>query len=191
MSIELRRSVVGANLSDDVGAGVEALTQLGFEDRDRLQEEVADDYRALGSAGKTGERFIKLPRTLVPLPQIIEVLDGGNYSKSYAPTYVYEELWTPDYAGEDGLELGNKAQGRLALHSSSSPKEPLLHFLDQPFDERYAEEGEETQLQALENAKQAYEAANQITDDKVRAQALLDVVNEINYFTQNSHKEEN
>lgn len=30
----------------------------------------------------------------------------------------------------------------------------------------------------------AYDLAKQITDEKVRAQALLDVVNEINYFTQ-------
>lgn len=32
--------------------------------------------------------------------------------------------------------------------------------------------------------KDAFEAAKQITDDKARAQALLDVINEINYFTQ-------
>jgi hypothetical protein len=32
--------------------------------------------------------------------------------------------------------------------------------------------------------KLAYEAAKGITDEKVRAQALLDIVNEINYFTQ-------
>jgi hypothetical protein len=32
--------------------------------------------------------------------------------------------------------------------------------------------------------KSAYEAAQKITDEKVRAQALLDIVNEINYFTQ-------
>jgi hypothetical protein len=31
--------------------------------------------------------------------------------------------------------------------------------------------------------KEAYEAAHGITDDKVRAQALLDLINEINYFT--------
>lgn len=31
--------------------------------------------------------------------------------------------------------------------------------------------------------KQAYEAAQAITDEKTRAQALLDVINEINYFT--------
>jgi hypothetical protein len=33
--------------------------------------------------------------------------------------------------------------------------------------------------------KDAYEAAQQITDEKARAQALLDVINEINYFTAN------
>lgn len=33
----------------------------------------------------------------------------------------------------------------------------------------------------------AYELAKQITDEKTRAQALLDVVNEINYFTQQHH----
>jgi hypothetical protein len=32
--------------------------------------------------------------------------------------------------------------------------------------------------------KEAYEAAHGITDEKVRAQALFDLVNEINYFTQ-------
>lgn len=31
---------------------------------------------------------------------------------------------------------------------------------------------------------EAFEAAKQIPDDKARAQALLDVINEINYFTQ-------
>jgi hypothetical protein len=30
---------------------------------------------------------------------------------------------------------------------------------------------------------QAYEAANAISDEKTHAQALLDVVNEINYFS--------
>jgi hypothetical protein len=32
----------------------------------------------------------------------------------------------------------------------------------------------------------AFEAAKKITDDKARAQALLDVINEINYFTQHA-----
>ncbi len=41
-------------------------------------------------------------------------------------------------------------------------------------------------IQASDNhelIKEAYQAARQIDDEKVRAQALLDIVNEINYFT--------
>jgi hypothetical protein len=44
-------------------------------------------------------------------------------------------------------------------------------------------------IQASDNADlipEAYDAANKIPDEKVRAQALLDVINEINYFTQHS-----
>jgi hypothetical protein len=35
----------------------------------------------------------------------------------------------------------------------------------------------------------AYDAAQQITDDKLKAQALLDIVNEINYFTQQNENQ--
>ncbi len=34
--------------------------------------------------------------------------------------------------------------------------------------------------------QQAYDAAQQIQDEKIKAQALLDIVNEINYFTQHN-----
>lgn len=46
-------------------------------------------------------------------------------------------------------------------------------------------------VQATDDAsliKTAYEAAQAITDEKTRAQALLDVVNEINYFAQKENK---
>lgn len=47
-------------------------------------------------------------------------------------------------------------------------------------------------IQASDNPeliKVAYDAANQIEDEKIKAQALLDVINEINYFThQNDEK---
>ena len=39
--------------------------------------------------------------------------------------------------------------------------------------------------------KNALESAKRIKDDKVRAQAMLDVINEINYFTQTSLQEDN
>jgi hypothetical protein len=67
---------------------------------------------------------------------------------------------------------------------------PLLGHLDQPPEERFRTTM--MMIQASDNStllKSAYEAAQQITDDKVRAQALLDVVNEINYFTQHDEGE--
>lgn len=61
---------------------------------------------------------------------------------------------------------------------------PLIDHLEQTPEEKF--KTTMMLIQASDNAdlvKEAYEAANAIKDDKVRAQALLDVVNEINYFT--------
>jgi hypothetical protein len=62
---------------------------------------------------------------------------------------------------------------------------PLLGHLDQTAEEKFRTTM--MMIQASDNQdllKTAYEAAQQIEDEKTRAQALLDVVNEINYFTQ-------
>jgi hypothetical protein len=62
--------------------------------------------------------------------------------------------------------------------------EPLVSQLDQTPDEKF--KTIMMLIQASDNSKmlqQAYAAASQITDEKTRAQALLDIVNEINYFT--------
>lgn len=61
---------------------------------------------------------------------------------------------------------------------------PLVDHLQQSPEEKFRTTM--MLIQASDNAelvKEAFEAANQIKDDKARAQALLDVVNEINYFT--------
>jgi hypothetical protein len=77
--------------------------------------------------------------------------------------------------------LGLKQQALQSL-------QPLVSHLDQSPEEKF--KTTMMLIQASDNSslvKQAYEAANQITDEKARAQALLDVVNEINYFT---HKDD-
>jgi hypothetical protein len=66
---------------------------------------------------------------------------------------------------------------------------PLVGHLDQTPEEKF--KTTMMLIQASDNSglvKEAYEAANQISDEKARAQALLDVVNEINYFTQKGEK---
>lgn len=62
---------------------------------------------------------------------------------------------------------------------------PLLDQLDQTPEEKF--KTTMMMIQATDSSDlvtAAHEAALQITDEKVRAQALLDIVNEINYFTQ-------
>lgn len=64
---------------------------------------------------------------------------------------------------------------------------PLIGHLDQDPEEKFRTTM--MMIQAADNdtlIKDAYEAALQIQDEKVRAQALLDIVNEINYFTHNA-----
>lgn len=82
-------------------------------------------------------------------------------------------------AGSDDL-LGIKQQALQQLT-------PLVSHLDQSPEEKFRTTM--MMIQASDNdalIKVAYEAAQSITDEKTRAQALLDIVNEINYFTQSN-----
>jgi hypothetical protein len=66
---------------------------------------------------------------------------------------------------------------------------PIVDHLDQTPEERFRTTM--MMIQATDNQaliKDAYNAALKITDEKTKAQALLDVVNEINYFTQQSNQ---
>lgn len=64
---------------------------------------------------------------------------------------------------------------------------PLVDHLDQSPEEKFRTKM--MMIQANDDqslVRDTYETAKQITDDKERAQALLDIINEINYFTQRS-----
>lgn len=66
---------------------------------------------------------------------------------------------------------------------------PLLNHLEQNPEERF--KTLMMLIQASDNSNlipEAYDSANKISDEKERAQALLDVINEINYFTQKDDK---
>lgn len=81
-----------------------------------------------------------------------------------------------DLSNHELIEIKQKALGQL---------NPLMGHLDQTPEEKFRTTM--MMIQASDDqtlVKTAYEAAQQIKDEKVRAQALLDIVNEINYFTQ-------
>jgi hypothetical protein len=84
----------------------------------------------------------------------------------------------PSVSGEVNELLSLKQQALQALT-------PLVDHLDQSPEEKFRTTM--MMIQAADNQsllKDAYEAAKQISNEKERAQALLDIVNEINYFTQ-------
>ncbi len=67
---------------------------------------------------------------------------------------------------------------------------PLVGHLDQSPEEKFRTTM--MMIQASDNQdliQTAYDIAGQISDEKARAQALLDIVNEINYFTQHNTAE--
>lgn len=84
---------------------------------------------------------------------------------------------SPSAAGDNDL-IGIKEQALKQLS-------PLVGHLDQSPEEKF--KTTMMMIQASDDQSlvpTAYEAAQQISDEKTKAQALLDVVNEINYFTQ-------
>lgn len=86
------------------------------------------------------------------------------------------------------VSLGEPAVDDLLLEIKQQALQqlsPLVGHLEQSPEEKFRTTM--MMIQASDDQsliKAAYEAAQEITDEKTRAQALLDVVNEINYFTQ-------
>ena len=83
-------------------------------------------------------------------------------------------------ADDDLVEIKQQALQQLS---------PLVDHLDQTPEEKFHTTMMMIQASDDQNLiKTAYESAQQITDEKAKAQALLDIVNEINYFTQGGEK---
>ncbi|CAN5650271.1 hypothetical protein BH23PAT2_BH23PAT2_01280 [soil metagenome] len=88
----------------------------------------------------------------------------------------------PTETDDDLLDIKKQALEHLS---------PLVGQLEQSPEEKF--HTTMRIIQASDNhalVKDAFEAAQQITDDKVRAQALLDIINEINYFTKQDDAEQ-
>lgn len=129
----------------------------------------------------------------------------------FGPKPAYESVFDGQPAGSGSLSTSNdddvEDQPNLADPSSSpaavAPSGPvqdeeLISIKQQALEElspligKLEQDPEEKFhttmriIQASDNhelIKEAHQAARQIQDEKVRAQALLDIVNEINYFT--------
>jgi hypothetical protein len=123
------------------------------------------------SSGGMGD--VSLDNAYIATDPPVKPKDQNNSSQPTAASLV-------NGGGDDELlKLKQQALQSLA---------PLVDHLEQDPEEKF--KTTMMMIQASDNADlipEAYEAANKISDEKVRAQALLDVVNEINYFTQHAN----
>lgn len=104
---------------------------------------------------------------VTPEPASSPATDNSSDDKSTSPAKP---------ADNDLLDLKKQALEELT---------PLVEKLDQTPEEKF--NTIMMMIQATDSSnlvKVAHESALKISDEKVRAQALLDIVNEINYFTQ-------
>lgn len=112
----------------------------------------------------------------LPLPGAIDM----NGLEAPAPVPQAPPPTQPPLADDSLLEIKQQALASLT---------PLVGRLDQSPEEKF--KTTMMLIQASDNSallRDAYAVANQISDEKARAQALIDVVNEINYFTQKNAK---
>ncbi len=111
--------------------------------------------------------------TPAPAPAAAPAAADDN-QPSAPPVSTADDTYAP--AADDGL-LNIKRQALQQL-------QPLVGHLEQSPEEKF-----KTTMMMIQAAddktlvETAYAAAQQITDEKAKAQALLDVINEINYFT--------
>lgn len=109
-------------------------------------------------------------------PPVLTIPDDPTTQQASVEDANAEQPSEPPLASDELLDI---------KHSVLTELSPLVDHLDQSPEEKF--KTTMMLIQASDNAaliRQAYEAARAITDDKKRAQALLDIVNEINYFTQ-------
>lgn len=135
----------------------------------------------------SGLNGVHLENGYIPAePNMPSIDKKSDKKKSGGPNPTASSLMDDNSGSDELVKLKQQALESLA---------PLVNQLDQTPEEKF--KTTMMLIQASDNAElvhEAYEAANQITDEKARAQALLDVVNEINYFTQardsDSHSDE-
>jgi len=135
------------------------------------------------------------PASSSPSPSIIQT-PHPTYLPSDPVTDAQMPMPTPESSSEPTLSpaSGTDApvdQDLLTIKKNALQQlNPLVGQLEQTPEEKF-----KTMLMMIQASDDksmlgaAYDTAQQITDEKVKAQALLDIVNEINYFTHSTENE--
>lgn len=111
-------------------------------------------------------------------PTIVLPTQSGPASQSSDDTATSTPLVPSHGASNDLEDIKRNALAQLS---------PLVNKLEQTPEEKY--KTIMMMIQASDNQdliSEAYDNAQKITDEKIKAEALLNIVNEINYFAQKS-----
>ncbi|HSD55649.1 MAG TPA: hypothetical protein VLA92_00690 [Candidatus Saccharimonadales bacterium] len=167
---------------------------FGHDNQSQHQDAaVTTDDQNLGAAatGDTGE-YMDTPDTptapTAPAADLPDVIDPTVAAvPAVAPTVAAPAVAAPTVAAVAPAVSADTDQLLDLKQQALQQLTPLVDHLEQNPEEKFRTTM--MMIQAADNAtliKAAYDAALQIPDEKVRAQALLDIVNEINYFTHNN-----
>lgn len=111
---------------------------------------------------------------------------GSSYDPIASTTAPAVNNPAPGTVATAAQPVGDNTDGLLQIKQQALQQlSPLVGHLDQTPEEKFRTTM--MMIQASDNQdliKDAYAAAQAIEDEKTRAQALLDIINEINYFTQ-------
>jgi hypothetical protein len=112
---------------------------------------------------------------------------GTDSTEAASPAYIMSSPAGTDDAPAAAVPVVPADQADLIDIKQSALKQltPLVGHLNQTPEEKFRTTM--MMIQASDDQsliKEAYAAAQSITDEKTKAQALLDIINEINYFTQ-------
>lgn len=149
--------------------------------------QISSGLPAIIPGGGTGPTIVKKKKLLTSLPKPVntpvESTPAAAPATSSPPasaTQPADRLWLP----VDAANAINTDELLAIKKEALQNLMPLVDKLDQPPDEKF--KTIMMLLQASDNpdlVKSAYDTASKISNEKEQAQALLDVVNEINYFT--------
>ncbi len=104
-----------------------------------------------------------------------------------APSFLddHDDDSSTSSSSDDTLKSGDHDDLINIKQQALKELSPLVGHLDQTPEEKFRTTMMMIQAADDESLVQAaYDTAQKITDEKARAQALLDIINEINYFTQ-------
>jgi len=174
---------------------------FGHDNSSQRQDAAADntvvttddqDLGAAATGGTTGD-YLDTPDTpaatapAADLPDVVSPAVPGVAPATAAPVVASS---APAVATPTTTVAGVSADSDQLLDLKQQALQqltPLVDHLEQNPEEKFRTTM--MMIQAADNSaliKAAYDAALQIPDEKIRAQALLDIVNEINYFTHNN-----